>query len=85
MPEETSIGVVIQYFGKVGVAAVQITDGELAIGDRIRIKGATTDFEQSIESMQIDKNPVQNAKAGQAVGIKVQDRVRPNDRVFVLS
>jgi len=84
MPEEKLIGTVIQYFAKPGVAAVTITDGEIKIGDMLLFKGATTNFEQKIESMQIDRVPVQSAKVGQSVGIKVKDRVRPNDKVFLL-
>jgi len=84
MPEEKIIGTVIQYFAKPEVAAVTITDGEIKIGDTLLFKGATTNFEQKIESMQIDRVPVQSAKAGQSVGIKVKERVRPNDKVFLL-
>jgi putative protease len=82
--EERSIGVVIQYFGRPEVAAIQITDGEIKIGDALRFKGVTTDFEQRIESMQIDRVPVQSAKAGQSVGIKVKERVRQHDKVFLI-
>lgn len=84
MIEEKPVGVVIQYFAKVNAAAIQITEGEIRVGDTLRIKGATTDFEQKIESMQIDRNPVQSAKAGEAVGIAVKERVRPNDKVFIV-
>jgi translation initiation factor IF-2 len=85
MSEETEVGKVIQFFAKPSVAAIEITAGAIAIGDTIRIKGATTDFEQKVESMEIDRNPVPNAAAGQAVGIKVKDRVRPHDTVFRLA
>lgn len=78
------VGVVIQYFAKVEAAAVQITEGEIKIGDTLHFKGATTDFEQNIDSMQIDRDPIQSATTGQAVGIKVRERVRPNDKVFLL-
>lgn len=84
MPEEKSIGLVIQYFARPEVAAITLTDGEIKIGDTLRFKGSTTDFEQKIESMQIDRVPVQSAKAGQSIGIKVKERVRPNDKVFLL-
>lgn len=82
MGEEIQVGTVMQFFGKPFVAAIEITSGTLSIGDTIRIKGTTTDFEQKIESMEIDRKPVQSATAGQAVGIKVKDRVRPHDKVF---
>ena len=72
----------IQFFAKPCVAAIEITAGTLSIGDTIKIKGATTDFEQKIESMEIDRQPVPSASTGQSVGIKVKERVRPHDKVF---
>ena len=51
--EEKAIGVVVRYFAKIGVAAIRITEGELKVGDRIRIKGHSTDLEEEIESMQV--------------------------------
>ncbi len=84
MSEETEVGKVIQFFAKPSVAAIEITAGGVSVGDTIRIRGATTDFEQRIESMEIDRSPVPSATAGQAVGIKVKDRVRPHDTVFKL-
>lgn len=82
--EEKSVGIVIQYFAKPEVAAIQLTEGEIKVGDMLRFKGTTTNFEQKIESMQIDRVPVQSAKAGQSVGIKVKERVRQHDKVFVV-
>ncbi|MHA1260760.1 MAG: translation elongation factor-like protein [Candidatus Freyarchaeota archaeon] len=78
---EIRVGTVFSYFKKVGVAAVKL-EADLAIGDTIRVIGATTDFTQKVESMQIEKNPVEKAGAGVSVGIKVKDRVRPNDVVY---
>jgi len=80
--EEEEVGVVVKYFARVGVAAVNIEKGELEIGDTIHIKGHTTDFKQIVESMQIENKPVDKAKPGDAVGIKVKDRVRANDIVL---
>jgi len=82
--EEKDIGLVIQYFAKPEVAAIQLTGGEIKLGDTVRIKGTTTDFTQKIESMQIDRVPVTSAKAGQSVGIKVKERVRQHDKVFLV-
>ena len=82
--EETEVGKVMQFFAKPSVAAIEITAGTIAVGDTIRIKGATTDFEQKVESMEIDRNPVPSATTGQAVGIKVKDRVRLHDKVLKL-
>ena len=81
---DEEVGRVDRYFRKVGVAALELT-GDLSIGDRIRFSGATTDFEMDVDSMQIDLNPVESAGAGDDVGIKVPERVRPNDRVIRVS
>ncbi|MEM3552648.1 MAG: EF-Tu/IF-2/RF-3 family GTPase [Candidatus Bathyarchaeia archaeon] len=79
---EEEIGKVVNYYSKIGVAAIEITNGELKIGDTIRFKGATTDFTQKIESMQIEKKPVEKASAGASVGIKVNNKVRINDKIY---
>jgi putative protease len=81
MPEE-QIGLISNFFSKIGVAAIQITSGELKVGDTIRIKGSTTDLTQQIDTMEIDRKPVQSAAAGASVGVKTKDRVRPNDVVY---
>ena len=62
-----------------------VLTGDLSIGDSIRIQGATTDIDMTVESMQIDLEPVESAGAGDDVGIKVPERVRPNDRVIRVS
>lgn len=82
MADEVEIGSVIEYFAKPSVAAIEMTAGSLAVGDTIRIKGATTDFEQRIESMEIDRKPVTAVSKGQSVGIKVKERVRLHDKVY---
>lgn len=81
MPE-VEIGVVEHYFDKVGVGAIQITDGELSVGDTIRIKGHTTDFTTTIHSMQIDRQDVEKVQKGDSVGIKLEEKVRIHDKVF---
>lgn len=81
MPEE-KIGEVSHYFGKISVAAIKITSGALSVGDTIRIKGKTTDLEQTIESIQIEHDSMESAKAGDDIGIKVKDKVREGDEVF---
>lgn len=80
--QEVEVGKVSIFFAKPSVAAVEITSGTIAIGDTIKIIGATTNFEQKIESMEIDRKPVPSASSGQSVGIKVRERVRPHDKVF---
>lgn len=79
---EEKIGVIEHFFTNVSVAAIKITDGELKVGDTIHIVGANTDFKQKIDSMQIDRNSVESVKVGDAVGIKVKDRVREHDVVY---
>jgi putative protease len=80
---EKQIGEVSMFFSKAGVAAVKLSDS-LNIGDKIHIKGHTTDFEQKVSSMQIENENIQKAKKGQHVGIKVLDRVRPNDKIYLV-
>jgi len=79
---EEKIGIVEHFFTNVSVAAVKITDGELKIGDNVHFVGAHTDFKQKIESMEIDRNPVEIVKPGDDVGIKVKDRVREHDVMY---
>lgn len=82
MADEVKIGQITHYFGKVQVAAIELTDGELAIGDTIHVKGHTSDFTQTIDSMQIDRVDVPKAEKGQAVGIRVAEHARVGDEVF---
>jgi putative protease len=82
MAEETKIGQVTHYFGKIQVAAIELTDGDLAVGETIHIKGHTSDFTQTIESMQIDRVDVPEAKKGQSIGIRVAEHARVGDEVF---
>jgi len=78
---EVKIGTVSDYFAHVSVAGIALS-GTLRVGDRIHIKGHTTDLEEVVESMQIEHEQVQEAKAGATVGIKVGDRCRHSDDVF---
>ncbi|UCD20624.1 MAG: translation elongation factor-like protein [archaeon] len=80
---EKEIGKVFIYFAKPGVAALKLT-AELKVGNKIHIKGHTTDFEQAVDSIQIENKAVETAKAGDDIGVKVKDRVRPNDTVFLV-
>jgi peptide subunit release factor RF-3 len=79
---EEKVGEVVKYFAKPCVAAIKITDGEVKIGDTIKIIGHTTDITNILESMQIDNQKVEKAVAGDFIGIKVSDRVRQGDEVF---
>jgi len=80
--EEKKVGVVIKFFGKIGVAAIQLTEDGLTVGDTIHIKGHTTDLTQTVGSMQIENESVEKAGPGADIGIKVGDRVRENDVVY---
>jgi translation initiation factor IF-2 len=82
---ETEIGLVSDYFAKIGVAGIDITSGELKVGDRIHIVGHTTDLTLSIESMQIEHEQVEVARKGDSVGIKVGDRCRHGDKVLLVT
>jgi translation initiation factor IF-2 len=78
---ETEVGKVSDFFSRPVVAGIEMT-GTLKMGDRIHIKGHTTDIEMVITSMQIDNVDVTEAKEGQSVGIKVPERVRPGDTIY---
>jgi len=84
MPEE-KVGKIVKFFTKPSVAAIEITDGTLSVGDRVKIKGHTTDFEDSIASMQEDNNPIEKATPGQIIGVKVKERVREHDIVYKIT
>jgi putative protease len=79
---EEQIGVVTHYFGKISVAGIEITAGELRVGDTIHILGHTSDFTQTVDSMQLDNEAIEVATPGQAVGIKVIDHAREHDKVL---
>ena len=82
---ELKVGEVVKYFSKPGVAAVKITDGEMGIGDTLKFTGHTTDLTMPLESMEVNNQKVPHAAAGDYVGIKVADRVRPGDEVFKIT
>jgi len=79
--DEQIIGKVSHFFARPVVAAIELT-ADLKLGDKIHIKGHTTDLEVIIESMQIDNVDVEQAKAGDSIGVKVTDRVRIGDTVY---
>jgi translation elongation factor EF-1alpha len=78
---EEKVGVVNDYFAKVNVAGIDMT-GNLKVGDTIHVKGHTTDFEQVVDSIQVEHEQVTEAKAGDAIGIKVTERCRGGDTVY---
>ena len=82
---EEKVGKIVKFFTKPSVAALEITDGTLAVGDRIKIKGHTTDFEDTVLSMQEENRSIEKASPGQMIGIKVKERVREHDIVYKIT
>ena len=75
------IGRVTHYFTNIGVAVIELS-GDLKVGDKIKIRGATSDFEQTVDSMQIEHKEIEEAKAGQAIGMKLKEHARDHDIVY---
>ncbi len=75
------VGQITHFFSKISVAVIELRK-PLKVGDTIVVKGPTTDFEQPVESMQIEHKEVQKAEAGQSIGLKVLQRVRETDLVY---
>ena len=80
-PKEKIIGEITHYFPKVRAAVIKLK-APLTIGDLVKIKGHTTDFKQTVTSMQIDRVPIDQAKKGQEIGVLVDSRVRQHDIVY---
>jgi len=78
------VGKVTHYFPHVKAGVILVSDGTIAVGDTLRIKGHTTEFKQKIKSMQINNVPITEAKPGQEVGLLLKSRVRHNDVVYKL-
>ena len=79
---EDQIGVVVNYYSKLGVAALKVTSGTIKAGDLLKYKGYTTDFTEAVTTMEIEKQSVEQAQAGDMVGVKVKERVREKDKVY---
>lgn len=79
---EAKIGRVTHYYTHLGVAAIDILDGTIRVGDTIHIKGHTTDMTQKLESIEIEHKHIEEASAGQTIGVKVKEHVRANDIVY---
>lgn len=81
MAEEKEIGKITHYFDRIGVGIVELTD-DLKVGETIHIKGNTTDFTQTVGSIEIEHQAIEEAKKGDVVGLKVEERVREGDKVY---
>ena len=82
--ELQEVGKVSHFFTKISVAVIELT-ATVSVGDRILIRGPTTNLEQKIDSMEIEHEKVPKAKAGQSIGLKVKDRVRETDIVYKIA
>ena len=81
---ERLVGIVSHYYGKLGVAGIVLTN-ELNVGDTIHILGHTSNFTQTVDSIQIEHETVESANAGEPIGVKVVERARINDQVLVVT
>lgn len=79
---EEQVAVIVKFFAKPSVAALEITSGTIKTGDLLRYKGHTTDFTEEVTSMEIDNQSIEEAKVGDLIGVKVKERVRENDKVY---
>ncbi|MEM5869565.1 MAG: translation elongation factor-like protein [Candidatus Aenigmatarchaeota archaeon] len=79
--EKKLVGKITHYYGKIGVAVVEVLD-EISVGDKISIEGNVTNFQQTVDSMEIEHKKITKAKAGDAIGLKVIDKVREGDSVY---
>ena len=80
--EEKKIGTITHYYSHLGVGIIKIDEDGLKVGDTVHIKGHTSDFQQTIDSMQIEHKDVQEAKVEDMVGMKLNEPVREHDEVF---
>ena len=79
---EKEIGKISHYFEKPQVAVIELS-GKLNVGDKVHVKGHTTDFVQKVDSMQVEHKDVNGAKKGDSIGLKVLERVRKKDKVYL--
>lgn len=81
-PDEERAGIVTHYYRHLSVAVVRLESGSLRTGDTVHIRGHTSDFRQSVESLQIEHQPVSEVSAGQEFGLRVIDHAREHDVVY---
>jgi len=81
--EEKLIGKITHYYGKIGVGIIELSDN-LKVGDKIHIKGHSTDFEEVVDSIQVEHENVNSAKKGEVIGLKVKDKVKEGDEVYLI-
>jgi putative protease len=81
MADKKPVGEITHFFTNINVAVIKLS-GTLKAGEKILIEGATTNFEQAADSMQIEHKEVKEAKKGDSIGLKVKERVREGDKVY---
>lgn len=79
---EEQIGYVSNFYKNISVAAIEIINRSVSLGDKLHFRGHTTDFELIVDSMQVDHKAVTEAKKGNSIGLKVPARVRRHDKVY---
>lgn len=79
---DEKVGVVIKFFAKPSVAAIEVTGSGIKTGDLLHYTGHTTDFTEKVQSMEVENQSVEKAEPGAMVGIRVKERVRENDQVY---
>lgn len=79
--KETQVGKIVHYYDKISVGVIELT-GTLKVGEKIHIQGAHDDFEQTVDSMQLEHQDIKSGKKGQAIAIKVGQQAHDNDKVF---
>jgi putative protease len=78
---EKEIGRITNYFSKIGVAVIELT-APVRLGDEIHIVGGERDFSQTVDSMQVEHQPIEEGQAGQEIAIKLDEKARPGDTVY---
>ncbi|MEK7580399.1 MAG: translation elongation factor-like protein [Patescibacteria group bacterium] len=81
--EQKLVGKISRYFPKIMVAVLDVSD-KIRVGDNVKIKGATTDFDQIVSSMQVEHSQIEEVGVGMQVGFKVDQTVEPGDEVYLL-
>lgn len=82
MAEEKLVGKITHYFSKIGVGVIEVTDGEIGVGDKIKINHSAGSFEQVVTSMQVNHENVAKAVKGDQAGLKTDQPVKEGDQVF---
>jgi putative protease len=83
LEQEKPIGKIWHYYSHAHVGIIELTDGEIDLGNVIHIKGAHTDFRQQVESLQLDHQNIAHADKGKRVGVQLKEKVRENDTVYL--